>query len=151
MCDKTRDLFAKHGLRRTKQRVDVYNALRDCKAHPTAEELQRLVCDASDCDSISLATVYNTLEALHDAGLCRKIPTSSGSRYDADMECHLHVCMDDGRLVDVPNDLSQRILDSIPQDCLEELSDQMGLTISHLGVQVFADPDKPRLPSSPAC
>ena len=45
------------------------------------------------CDiSLSLATIYNTLEAFCQAGLAQRLPTPNGCcRYDATLENHLHV------------------------------------------------------------
>ncbi|MHC5025066.1 MAG: Fur family transcriptional regulator, partial [Planctomycetota bacterium] len=92
--DSTRELFNKHELRCTTQRVAVFETLRACTSHPTAEELFRLV--RPRMDRLSLATVYNTLEALCGAGLARKIATVDGtSRYDGDTSDHVHVRMRD--------------------------------------------------------
>jgi len=72
----TRELFAKHSLRCTRQRMAVYEALLSCDSHPTAEELFRLVKPRTE--RLSLATIYNTLEALEDVGLVRRMPTTDG-------------------------------------------------------------------------
>lgn len=149
--DDVRNILSRHDLRCTKQRADVYAALAACRSHPTAEELHRMVSDTSAAESISLATIYNSLEALTSAGLCRKIPTSSGCRYDADVRCHMHVAMPDGRLVDVPEELSRQLLSAIPREALDELGRVMGLRISHLGVQAFADPTAPAAAPQPTC
>src|SRR6185503_2137091 len=43
----TRELFERHRLRCTQQRVALYEALASCKSHPTAEELFQYVKPAS--------------------------------------------------------------------------------------------------------
>ncbi len=55
------------GLRMTKQRKEVYRALMENADHPTASELYETMQKSND--PMSLATVYNCLEALveHDA------------------------------------------------------------------------------------
>ena len=91
---KTRNLFTQHSLRCTTQRVALFDTLCACKSHPTAEELFSMV--KPKMESLSLATVYNTLDALCEVGLAQKLPTPNGtSRYDADMSEHLHVRIKD--------------------------------------------------------
>ncbi len=135
-CVDVRDTFARRGLRCTKQRVEIYEALSACKTHPTADELHRLVHETSP--GISLATIYNTLEALHEAGLCQKLSCASGgARYDADIEPHLHVVTDDGRIIDVDAALTRELLDSIPASTLAAIERRTGVRIR--GVRVELD------------
>ena len=42
------DLFHERGLRRTRQREDIYRALASTRAHPTADELHSMVRLADD-------------------------------------------------------------------------------------------------------
>ena len=67
---------------------------------------------------MSLATVYNALEAMCRAGMCRKLPTTSGSiRYDADTSDHPHLRLrENGAIEDVPHDLGHRLIQNLPQD-----------------------------------
>jgi Fur family peroxide stress response transcriptional regulator len=142
--EKARLLFAEHALRCTKQRARVYCALETCRSHPTAEELHALVNSGEDACTMSLATVYNTLEALCSAGLCQKIVPAAGcasaARYDADLEEHLHVVTPDGRLLDVPNEISRQMLDRIPAEDVAALENEMGIKISRIAFHVFAEP-----------
>lgn len=136
-------LFAEHGLRCTRQRQEVFAALAATTAHPTAEELHGLVLaaagDSAD-EAVSLATVYNTLEALTEAGLVRKIPTpEGGARYDADTSDHMHLMLGDGAVRDVPPDLGRRFLEHIPPALLAELEERMGVTVRRVSVSVSAD------------
>lgn len=131
--EKASQVLAENGLRCTRQRQEVYRALASTTAHPTAEELHGLV--ARDNPTISLATVYNALEAFCTAGLARKMPMAEGpARYDADLSDHLHFVGDDGRLVDVPTDLGDRILAGIPRPLLAELEARMGVRIERVEV-----------------
>ncbi len=147
-------LFADRGLRCTRQRQDVYSALAATTAHPTAEELHGLVlAGAGEApeEAVSLATVYNTLEALTDAGLVRKIPTpEGGARYDADTSDHMHLMLGDGAVRDVPEDLGRRFLEHIPGSLVEELERRMGVTVRRVSVNVVADAGSmPNGPSNP--
>lgn len=150
-ADAIAALFAEHGLRCTRQRQDIYAALAATTAHPTAEELHGLVLTSAGVapdEAVSLATVYNTLEALTDAGLVRKIPTpEGGARFDADTSDHMHLMLGDGAVRDVPGDLGRRFLQHIPDSLVEELERRMGVTVRRVSVSVVADaarPSKPR-------
>ena len=138
-CRDLRNRFAAMGLRCTRQRVQIYRTLAATAAHPTAEELFWLVRE-SDQD-LSLATVYNTLDAFCVHGLCRRLATSTGpARYDADLSNHLHVQDAEGRIHDVPPELSQRVLDSIGSGLLEEIGDATGQTVTGARIEFVAIP-----------
>ncbi len=135
----TRDIFADHDLRCTCQRVALYETLRSCCCHPTAEQLHRLVSDS--CDShISLATVYNTLEVLCNAGLARRLSQPNGCcRFDAGVEDHLHVWIPETDTIeDVPHDLSQRLMANLPEEVLQEIESTLGVDITTLNLQITA-------------
>ncbi len=138
MLADIRSLFAEKRLRCTSQRTDVYAALKGTKSHPTAEQLHRMVHERSP--GTSLATVYNTLDALCSAGLARRIPTAGGvARYDADVSDHLHAVTSDGRVMDVPSDLCGEILQALPDRIRQRLETRLGTPVRHLSVQ-FSDP-----------
>jgi len=154
VCD-TRTLFARHGIRCTKQRRELYNALARSKKHPTAEELYDVVKNLNG--GMSLTTVYNTLETFCERALCRRIPTCDGkARYDADLRHHLHVTTTDGQVRDVPEDLGARLLESLPRSVLAEIEQRMGVVIQRVGVEFVAErcgqnstePDAERVGSS---
>src|SRR5262245_15414958 len=133
----TRDILERQGLRWTRQREAVYEALASTKSHPTAEELFQAVTAVEP--GMSLATVYNTLEALTAAGLARRLPCQGGAyRYDADVRDHVHLSLADGRLLDLPQDLSGRMLGGVPEGALEELERRLGVSVAGLSIQVIA-------------
>ena len=135
--DEIRDLFQQHQLRCTRQREVVYGALAGTTGHPTAEELHGMVHGIEP--GLSLATVYNTLEALTECGLARRLPGSGGRcRFDAVTTPHVHVTTREGQLMDVPTDLSQRLMAGLAPELLKELEQRMGVAIEHLNVQVVA-------------
>lgn len=70
------------------------------ESHPTAEEIFEKVRPANP--SISLGTVYKTLETLVDSQLAQKVPVSENKmRYDARMEMHHHIyCTNTGEIID---------------------------------------------------
>ena len=132
-----RTLFKDHGLRCTRQRKQIYTALAASKSHPTAEELHFVVREADG--DMSLATIYNTLDAFTDRGLCRRIPSPNGSgpsRFDADLEHHAHIMLEDGRVIDLPRDLGQKIDKEIPAKILAEIETRLGVKIDRVNLQL---------------
>lgn len=96
------ETIAQGGLRLTRQRRHVYEVLLARQDHPTAMEV--FLRAKPDMESLSLATVYNTLETLADRGLVRKVHLDRGStRYCANNARHGHfTCTGCGAVLDVP-------------------------------------------------
>ena len=96
------DAITRSGIRLTPQRRTVYEALMDRRDHPTALEVFMRVKDRMP--SISLATVYNCLEALTESGLVRHVNFDrASSRYCPNLVPHGHFfCSDCGAVFDVP-------------------------------------------------
>ncbi len=138
MNEATRALFADHNLRCTDQRLALYEALASTTSHPTADELHRMVSHPDQ--PVSRATVYNTLDAFVDAGLCRRMPTANGCcRYDADMSDHLHVRFrDTGEVMDVPGELGDRLVQGLAPDVLDEISRVLGVDLDGVSIQLLA-------------
>ncbi len=138
-----RALFARHGLRCTKQRIALYQALAATTSHPTADELYRSIHPS--VGNMSLATVYNTLDALCDAGLALKLSGSSSdgnasARYDATVDDHLHVrCQRTHRMADVPDDLSRKLLDGLPRDVLDQIETRLGFRIGQVQIELVGE------------
>jgi len=159
-----RRIFANRGLRYTKQRSAIFELLAYSDRHPTAEQLYDMVADHPVCRGVSLATVYNTLDALCEAELCIKLPVTHGcARYDANLirksggrdgkskvhfepskQPHLHVVdQDTGDIHDVPDDLSRRLLDCMPKDILTEIENLLGYEIRQVSLQFLGRPMQP--------
>lgn len=140
MTHESGDILRSSNLRSTRQRRVVYQTLATTTAHPTAEELFGMV--RAQEPGLSLATVYNTLEAFVRAGLCRRIPCPSGAtRYDADMREHVHVTTVDGRVVDVPEDLGNRLVATLSPDLRAELERRMGVPMARVALHLVAHGD----------
>ncbi len=92
------------GMNVTPQRIAVYRALLESPEHPTPEMLFNAV--SSSLPTMSLATIYKSLEALQTLGLVREVPVVSDSRrYDANLESHHHlVCERCGSVADYYSD-----------------------------------------------
>lgn len=115
------------GLKATQQRLVIYQCLMASDSHPTAEEIFEQVRPANP--SISLGTVYKTLETLVESQLAQKVPVSeSKMRYDARMEAHHHIyCTNTGEIID----FQDKELETIIRNYLEAKQ------IKNLSVQNF--------------
>lgn len=77
-------------LKSTNQRVIIYEALSGMKSHPSAEIVYDNI--KQENPSITLATVYNTLETFAKNGLINKISSANGKlRYDPNTKPHNHI------------------------------------------------------------
>lgn len=91
------------GLRLTPQRLAVCQALAGNKSHPTAQSLFELL--RPDFPSLSLATIYNTLQTLADHGLIHELGDAGDGavHYDADPSPHVNlICIRCHRIEDFP-------------------------------------------------
>jgi Fe2+ or Zn2+ uptake regulation protein len=100
------DSFRERGLRITPQRVAVFEALHGSSGHPTAESIYRSV--AVDMPSISLRTVYQTLNDLTDMGEINRLDMGvDAARFDPNVDDHHHLMCDGcGRIIDTYLDIS---------------------------------------------
>ncbi|MFK7911184.1 MAG: Fur family transcriptional regulator [Akkermansiaceae bacterium] len=90
------------GLRMTRQRSEVYNVLMSHRDHPTAGEVFERA--KRNMPTISLATVYNCLEALVQHGAVRQVNFErESSRYCPNLTEHGHFHDEkSGEIIDVP-------------------------------------------------
>ncbi|MCS1411269.1 MAG: Peroxide-responsive repressor PerR [Verrucomicrobia subdivision 3 bacterium] len=112
------------GLRLTTQRKHVYHILLAQMDHPTADEVYLRA--KAEKPEISMATVYNSLDALVKCGLVKQVNVDrAATRYCSNMEAHCHFyCEECGGVHDIelsggirdfpirlPRDLSARQMD----------------------------------------
>ena len=91
--------------KRTPQRLAILEYLQGNTSHPSAEEIYRAV--GKKYESMSFATVYNTLHALTRAGTLRELTIDpERKRYDPNTSRHHHViCVVCGKIFDVPEEI----------------------------------------------
>jgi Fur family peroxide stress response transcriptional regulator len=93
------------GYRITPQRKAICRVLAQSEEHPSAQMIYDQL--HSEDDTFSLATVYNTLDALEKLGGINslgEIGDGDSVRYDADTEPHVNLaCVQCHRIVDIPN------------------------------------------------
>ncbi len=81
------------GFRVTPQREHVYSVLLEKRDHPTAEEV--FIRAKRHMPEISMATVYNCLDALVKCGLARQVTLDRGAaRFCPNMQEHCHFYCD---------------------------------------------------------
>jgi Fe2+ or Zn2+ uptake regulation protein len=124
--------FKQHGVRHTKRREAVYLALQGTQSHPTAEEILDMVV-GQGC-SLSLATIYSSLDLFCRQGLVRRMSIRGrADRFDATTSSHLHLHLEDtGEVLDVPPDVSQRMIDSVDQGILRSIEDAMDIEVDEI-------------------
>src|SRR3989454_8161568 len=89
------------GLAVTPQRLAIFRHLAAMESHPSAEELHATV--RRELPTLSLATVYKTLDTLAGVGAVRPVSRlGARGRWDANLEPHHHlVCTVCGTVTDV--------------------------------------------------
>jgi Fe2+ or Zn2+ uptake regulation protein len=98
--------LARGGFRFTPQREHVYAVLLRKRDHPTAEQV--FIRAKREKPEISMATVYNCLDALVKCGLARQVTLERGAaRFCPNMREHCHFycdCCDSVFDIDLPPD-----------------------------------------------
>lgn len=93
--------IATSGLKATSQRIVVYEAIVALHGHhPTAEEVYQHLNPANP--SISLGTVYKTLDTFVEVALINRVLTEEGGkRYDSNTSSHSHIyCSNTREIID---------------------------------------------------
>lgn len=132
-------ILASHGLRCTRQRLAVLQALESTREHPTAEQLYQMVLKI--CPGVSLATVYNTLEVFCKAGLVLKLPGLDGlARFDATTTRHVHLRdLTTHRVTDLPDELSQAVFQVFSPELLQQIESQMGFRVRQIHIELLGE------------
>jgi Fur family transcriptional regulator, peroxide stress response regulator len=91
--DRLSQRLTTSGFRFTPQRQHVYNVLLQKRDHPTAEEV--FIRAKRALPDISMATVYNCLDALVRCGVVRQVTVERGAaRFCPNMQEHCHFYCD---------------------------------------------------------
>lgn len=105
-----------NGLKLTPQRHLICRLIEQSTGHPTAEELYDWATDVMP--SMSLKTVYTTLNELAGLGAIRLVNVGTGGfRVESNMEPHGHlVCRGCGKVMDIPVDPTIDAELSVPEE-----------------------------------
>ncbi len=104
---KVTELLRKKGFKVTPQRLAIYNVLCNTKSHPNAEMIFNKL--QPYYPTMSLATIYKTVDILHEIGLINILNIGEDSfRYDARIDSHAHACCTEcGHIEDVSINFEQ--------------------------------------------
>lgn len=123
MNDVTEILRSK-SLKVTPQRIAILNMLMSTNSHPTAESIFKALEPTNP--TMSLATVYKTLDSFSTAGIIQVLSIDGESlHYDYRTEFHPHiVCTKCGSVCDIHADVSSEI-----NSILEKISNESNCSI----------------------
>jgi Fur family peroxide stress response transcriptional regulator len=98
------------GCKVTPQRLAIYEVLKTCNMHPTAETIYDII--SADYPTMSLATVYKTLDLLKEAKIIQELNISGNTaRYDVNPAPHPHIiCTKCGKIENVDMKISKNLL-----------------------------------------
>ena len=102
--DRFTEACRERGMPVTHQRLAVFRALLESESHPDADAIHKSLRGAYP--TLSLGTVYKTLEMLQSLGLARAVSSPGPTRrFDGNQSPHHHLwCTRCGRLMDVELD-----------------------------------------------
>lgn len=114
--DFVKNKVTQSGLKFTHQRMVIYNALYNAEEHPTAELVFDQIKSANP--TVSLGTVYKTLDSFVQAGIIQKFRDQNGlMRFDAIVEAHSHLyCVDSHEIKDYRNVELEKLLQEFIQN-----------------------------------
>ena len=110
--EKIMEGFRRNGLRATPQRMAIAQFVFNSKDHPTAEQVFNFV--KTVYPSISLSTVYNTLNSMRDVKMIQELGFGNTHRYDPNTSIHVNlVCENCGEIIDIENVTIEKEVDKI--------------------------------------
>ena len=93
LVENLADKLRSSGLRPTKQRLRLAEYLlnRPKTFHFTVEKLNKIINKKDNLENVSLATIYNTIDAFKNAGHIKEILTNNNTSYfDTNISSHHH-------------------------------------------------------------
>lgn len=99
--------FRRDGLKVTPQRIAIFRDMYGNRNHPSVEDIHQAL--SPDYPTMSLTTIYKTLETLRDMGEVLELNLfRERILYDPETRPHHHaICDNCGRILDIFHDLSQ--------------------------------------------
>ncbi|MDP3450318.1 MAG: Fur family transcriptional regulator, partial [Anaerolineaceae bacterium] len=108
------EALRKAGLRATPQRIAICELLTESDAHPTANDIYIEL--KQQFPSLSLATIYNTLDVLVGIGLVNALGSIGDDKvhFDADVSPHINLaCVKCHKIVDATSNFINQLNDEI--------------------------------------
>lgn len=103
--DEVTKILKENGYKVTPQRLAVFNILKNTKEHPCVDSIYTKLQPMYP--TMSLATVYKSLEVFKNIGLIQELNVGEGSfRYDYNTNQHPHIiCIKCGRVDDIDDEM----------------------------------------------
>lgn len=120
------DLLKSKGLKVTPQRLAIFNVLFNITCHPSAETIYNALQETHP--TMSLATVYKTLDSFKKKGLVQELNVGEDSfRYDITMDSHPHlICVECHDVSDMESKVLQGIREKVSAETsFKLLSEQL--------------------------
>lgn len=120
------------GLRITPQRIAICKVLAENKDHPSAGDLYDAL--KVDYPSISLATIYNTLDVLVGLGLVNALGSIGDDKVHFDADTHPHInlaCTKCHKITDLPSNFVDQLDQEISRQSGYQL---MGSRLLYYGI-----------------
>jgi len=111
------DVLHQAGMRATPQRIAICELLAGTNTHPTSNDIYEQL--KSRYSSLSLATIYNTLDILVGMGYVNVLGSIGDDKghYDGDTSPHVNLaCIKCHRIVDIQSDLVDQLDSEINQN-----------------------------------
>lgn len=117
-------ILRERGFKVTPQRLAIYKVLCETTEHPSAEMIFSKL--QPYYPTMSLATVYKTIDILREIGLVQILNVGEDSfRYDANVTNHPHIrCMSCKRVDDMYDIDSSAFIDQVKEKTAYRLTDQ---------------------------
>ena len=110
-----KEVLKKEGLRFTKQRLAVWDEIKDSNEHHDADKIYENI--KSKNLNVSRATVYRTLDVLAKNKFIRKLDVGDGRiRYEAKISKDHHdhmICLETGKIIEFYDEEIERLQDKI--------------------------------------
>ena len=115
-------LLRSASLKVTPQRTAILHLLRESREHPGVDKVHRMILQKYP--SVSLATIYKTLELFKEKGLIQEVAASARQvGYDGNPDFHPHlVCKSCKEILDMPEG-------EFPQEYVNEASEKYGYQV----------------------
>ncbi|WP_276498092.1 Fur family transcriptional regulator [Pontibacter litorisediminis] len=139
--DELRQRLTEGGLKATHQRIVVLESVTALHGHhPTAEDVHQHLKPANP--TISLGTVYKTLDTFVETGLIKRaLSEKGGKRYDANTHVHNHIfCSKTKEIVDFEDEELEQLLTEFFSKRKLENFEIKGVSVQLTGNKV--EPDK---------
>ncbi len=113
---KIADMLKSRNIKVTPQRLAIYSVLYNTNIHPSAETIYQELLPTHP--TMSLATIYKTLDAFKKAHMVTELNTGGDSfRYDADTSSHPHaICLECGAVQDLHTHLLDDVTDLVQEE-----------------------------------